>query len=164
MSFKAKDLSYEANEPAFLRRLRAGVTSGDSDRHERPIARPKRLKKDDDEEDAPTYVLEESGESMSKAQYEAMQKSKQRGDDVDGPQSQANAESQEESEDHPDAKNKQESNEIGQYQRKRKAGKVVGHPDEHESLPTGDGEEHPKKAAKKSAKKAKGLKLSFDDD
>ena len=47
----------------------AGDGSG---RHEQPLARNKRLKQDDDDEDAPTYVLDETNQSVTKAEYEAM--------------------------------------------------------------------------------------------
>lgn len=65
----------DRSEPAFLRRLKGEATGGrDSDRHERPVARPRGRAKQpgDDEEDGPTYVLEENGDALSKAEYEAL--------------------------------------------------------------------------------------------
>jgi hypothetical protein len=49
-----------------------GELAGDgSGRHEQPVARNKKLK-NDDEDDAPTYVLEDTNQSLSKAEYEAI--------------------------------------------------------------------------------------------
>ncbi|KAK5009229.1 hypothetical protein LTR28_002048 [Elasticomyces elasticus] len=74
MAFKAKDLHFEKTEPPFLRRLRAEQAGKNlDDRHERATPRPKRLKRDgDSDEDEPTYVVEESNDTLSKAEYEAM--------------------------------------------------------------------------------------------
>ncbi|KAK8157230.1 hypothetical protein IWX90DRAFT_489437 [Phyllosticta citrichinensis] len=76
MAFNAKNLSYDRSEPAFLRRLKGEATAGrDTDRHERPAIRPRgqaRQSANDDADDAPTYVLEESGDALSKAEYEAL--------------------------------------------------------------------------------------------
>lgn len=70
---KSKDLTFNKQEPAFLRRIReANNSGGNGDRHERPIARPQRLRnQDQDEEDLPTYV-DEDGASLSKADYDAL--------------------------------------------------------------------------------------------
>ena len=73
MSSRSKNLEYEANEPAFLRRLRAQNAGGDG-RHERPLARPKKARTDD-EDDAPAYVVQDSNETLSKAEYETLLKS-----------------------------------------------------------------------------------------
>lgn len=90
MSFNAKNLSYgiwvisfptdiradiiiDCEEPAFLRRLRGEIGGQDSSRHERAIARPRKLKKPtDDEDDEPTYVDEENHEVISKSEFEAL--------------------------------------------------------------------------------------------
>ena len=61
----------DSNEPAFLRRLRAKHGGGDSARHERPLARPRKQVKDG-EDDQPTYVVEGSQDTLSKAEYEAL--------------------------------------------------------------------------------------------
>ncbi|EKG20424.1 hypothetical protein MPH_02270 [Macrophomina phaseolina MS6] len=53
--------------------MKGDLSAGrDTDRHERPIARPKRLKRDDEEDDGPTYVVEDSNDTLTKAEYEAM--------------------------------------------------------------------------------------------
>lgn len=60
---KAKDLSYDPTLPTFLQKLHAQNTGrGDADRHERPIARPRKDKNADDDE--PT-VVDENGEIIS---------------------------------------------------------------------------------------------------
>lgn len=90
MSFNAKNLSYgmflhiyqvgvfincslESKEPAFLRRLRSEHAAGDTSRHERPLARPRKLgdagKFDDDD---PTYVDEQNHEVITREAYEAL--------------------------------------------------------------------------------------------
>ena len=63
-------ISLESKEPNFLRKLKSEFGSH-SDRHERPIARP-RKPRDTDEDDGPTYVDEDSHEVVSKTEYEAM--------------------------------------------------------------------------------------------
>ena len=90
MSFNAKNLSYgmfshihqvgvfidwslESKEPAFLRRLRSEHAASDTGRHERPLARPRKLgdagKFDDD---GPTYVDEQNHEVITRDAYEAL--------------------------------------------------------------------------------------------
>lgn len=162
MSFKAKDLAYEANEPSFLRKLRAGVASGDTDRHERPIARPQRLKRDEDEDDGPTYVLEESGESMSKAEYEARQRGEEQGGEDRAAKLGGAEQVKDEGEDV--VKGKGHDVEIGLAQRKRKAGKIIGDGGDDGKAEDEEAKAGARKTAKKSAKKAKAVKLSFDED
>ncbi|KAK3079913.1 hypothetical protein LTS18_003610 [Coniosporium uncinatum] len=160
--FKAKNLTYDHNEPAFLRRMRGAVTGSDSDRHEQPVARPKRLKKDgEDEDDAPTYVVEDSNETLSKTEYEELMKKGKTEDDrpskADGNEGQSSATAPTDGAPTP---SKQNITEIGHIQKKRKAAKVIG-----------DTEEEPenhvrttKAATGKPKKKTKVVKLSFGDD
>ncbi|KAF1983221.1 hypothetical protein K402DRAFT_339027 [Aulographum hederae CBS 113979] len=152
-NFKAKNLSYEANEPAFLRRLRGGLAEGrDTDRHETSIARPKRAKDPDGEDDLPIYVVEESNDTISKAEYEALVAKQESGSKPEGENGTT------EPGDGKDGAGKR----PGQNSRKRKVGKIIG----------GDGEEdedqqEPKKSTtkKKSKKKGKpGVALSFDEE
>ncbi|KAF2817210.1 uncharacterized protein BDZ99DRAFT_374688 [Mytilinidion resinicola] len=150
MSNKLKGLTFEANEPAFLRRLRGEATSGrDASRHERPVARPKRAKGDDDD-DAPTYVLEDGNESLSKAEYEALIAGK----DADQGPGVEDAEKEEAS----TQQSKHQLTVVGAVSKKRKAVKVVQASDGEE-----DADVKPKKAVKKP-KKSKAVKLSFGDD
>ncbi|KAF6231549.1 hypothetical protein HO173_010301 [Letharia columbiana] len=72
MSFNAKNLSYASNEPAFLRKLRGDYGDRDSSRHERPLARPRKQVQEGEDNDQPTYVVEDSQDTLSKAEYEAL--------------------------------------------------------------------------------------------
>jgi len=131
----------------------AGDGSG---RHENPIQRNKRLKQDD-EEDAPTYVLEDTNQSMSKAEYEAMVAGKDSGNDgtteEDGDKTKVNATA-------PQAKDT--IVEVGKVTKKRKVVKVIG-----EEKNENENKEEPrtteKKVIKKAKKKGKPVKLSFGD-
>ncbi|KAL2838820.1 hypothetical protein BJY01DRAFT_219746 [Aspergillus pseudoustus] len=71
MSNSAKNLAYEAKEPAFLQRLR-GQYAGSSGGLERPVSQRPRRPRDDTDDDGPTYVDAESHEVVSKEDYEAM--------------------------------------------------------------------------------------------
>ena len=68
MAFNSKNLHYEKNEPAFLRKLRGEYGS---DRQSFQAARPKRDRLANDDDDAPAMVDEE-GATVSKEEYEAM--------------------------------------------------------------------------------------------
>lgn len=179
MSFKAKDLSYDhENEPAFLRRLRA-QNSGFDDRHERATPRPKRIRTDD-EDDAPTYVDENGSETLTKSEYEALVAGDKRdtgkdaddkaakdaelvrgetqGDDPELKASGALPDSG------PDDERKQRVAEAGVGSKKRKVAKVVGENDHGEADIGKDANENKDVAPKKKAKKkAKPIKLSFDE-
>ncbi|MCJ1389424.1 hypothetical protein MMC18_002281 [Xylographa bjoerkii] len=72
MAFNAKNLTYESKEPAFLRKLKNEYGDRNSDRHERPLARPRKQKDGEDDDDEPTYVDVESNDTLTKAQYEAI--------------------------------------------------------------------------------------------
>ena len=171
MSFKAKDLSYgkptsfaatcteadlpkDDTQPAFLRRLRGQMAGDGSGRHENPIQRTKRLKQDD-EDDAPTYVLEDTNQSMSKAEYEAM---------VSGKDSDKGDTAAEEG----DATKvtttvsqaKDTIAEVGKSTKKRKVAKVIGDEKDEDAQ---DSKSTEKKGVKKAKKKAKPVKLSFGD-
>lgn len=94
MSFNAKNLTYgpstctksiyqilidipESNEPSFLRKLKSEYGGNNSGRHERPLARPRKHRgADEDEDDAPTYVDEESHDTFTKTEYEALMNTK----------------------------------------------------------------------------------------
>lgn len=67
------DIATDSNQPTFIRRLRGEIGGQDSSRHERAIARPRKLKNsNDDEDDEPTYVNEENREVISKSEFEAL--------------------------------------------------------------------------------------------
>ncbi|KAK5167515.1 uncharacterized protein LTR77_007214 [Saxophila tyrrhenica] len=169
---KSKDLSYESTLPPFLQRLhdqKAG--RGDQDRHEQQIARPKRAKTHDDEDD-PT-VVDESGETVSMAELKKME-SRGEGADGDGI---VTGELKDDGEllasgALPDEDARQKADQKvtdGAATKKRKVAKVVGDDDEgqvEDGAKKKDGEQGEpatKKPAKK-AKKSKPIKLAFNDD
>jgi hypothetical protein len=66
---KAKDLSYDSTLPPFLQKLHAkNAGRGDTDRHERQLARPQKPR-EVDPEDGPT-VVDEHGDVLSKDDVE----------------------------------------------------------------------------------------------
>lgn len=171
-TIKSKDLSFNKQEPAFLRRIRES-NSGHNDRHERPVARPQRPRDPNaDEEDAPIYV-DEGGDTLSKAEYDAMVKQTE-----DGTNDATTAATK------PDET--VGGSVVGELQgteplasgairggkavlvdagvsKKRKVAKIVG--GEDEGVKEGEGEvERRKPVVKKVKKKGKPIKLSFDDD
>ncbi|KAL8929114.1 MAG: hypothetical protein Q9172_000657 [Xanthocarpia lactea] len=173
MPFNAKNLTYESNDPSFLRKLR-GEFGTDSARHQRPQARPRKLRNaDDEDDDQPLYVHDQDpSETLSKAEYDALLK-------APSPEQQTVTEAQPD----PDA---QASNELealpqanleGQAQQelateertagiggssKKRSAKVVGgdaSSDEVHKRKTGS-----QISKKQGPKKGKKMKLSFEDD
>ncbi|KAK5715213.1 hypothetical protein LTR17_016894 [Elasticomyces elasticus] len=158
---KIKALSYDQSLPPFLQRLhdqKAG--RGDTDRHERPLARNMGKKGGGDEDDGPT-VVDESGETVSREEYAELEKKDGDGDaggnvkgqDVDDAETKmAGALPPPPEEERIDG-----SMTVGVMTKKRKMAKVVA--DE------ADGNEDEKKtpAKPKGKKKAKAIKLAFDD-
>jgi hypothetical protein len=154
MAFNSKNLQYEKNEPAFLRKLRG---EHGSDRNNFQAARPKRNRLANDDDDGPTMVDEE-GASVSKEDYEAMFDGKGSAaksneaviEDAKGEESAKDGEKTQE----PPAE-KQKVVEVGAA-RKRKQVKVIG-----EEIGGDDGADLKKgKTTKKPKKK---VKLSFDE-
>lgn len=165
---KSKDLSYDSSLPPFLQRLRAQNTGygedGDPDRHQVPLARPKKAKNPDDD-DGPTFV-DESGELVSKADYERQLKGdasgEETGDNVTG-ELKGDGKPEAMGALPPDSKHRVEQKLTdGTAVKKRKVAKVVGDEDEDDTFkPEKD---TAPKAAKKAKKKTKPIKLAFDDD
>ncbi|KAF1849367.1 uncharacterized protein K460DRAFT_281341 [Cucurbitaria berberidis CBS 394.84] len=161
MSFKAKDLHFDNSQPAFLQRLRGQLAGGDSARHEQPILRNKRMKQDDDEDDAPTYVLEETNQSLTKEEYDALVSGK---DNEEGEKSTGDGALKERVVE-GDEKPKDKIVEVGVNAKKRKAAKIIS--DENEQSKEEDGKAVKKadgKVMKKTKKKAKAVKLTFGDE
>lgn len=182
MAFNAKNLHYDKQEPAFLRRLK-GQIGGDDGRHNVQIARPKRDRLKTADEDDDPVIVDEQGETVGKEEYERRLK----GEDADAT---AMADS-EASTKGPDAQTAQDAGqadrqkvtEIGDSKaKKRKVGKIVGGDEEDEvSRPLGakrpDAEKEEKGGAPSTSnakvkgqdapvtkkKKAKKIKLSFDE-
>lgn len=160
--------SIEAKEPAFLQKLRGqyGTTSG---RLERPAARPRKLKdgNDNDDDDEPVYVDEESNEVISKAEYQALVGSsvtQKEGEASLDDQSTAGGEDKTRIQKEPTAAKQSNLTEVG-GQRKRKQVKVMGEdqPEVEKTKPENE-EAQPKPAASRKPKKAKKIKLSFDEE
>ena len=185
MTFNSKNLSYganifelqrdnsnngtESNEPAFLRKLRSEYQGGDSARHERPLARPRKQIKDGDEDDDPTFVVEGSEDTLSKAEYEALMgvvsDEKHDGNEaVFDPQPGSKDEKPREYSTEilvNSTPAKQINTSIG-ASNKRRFAKIVG--DEDEGAAERREEDSARIAKKPKAKKAKKVKLSFAED
>ena len=184
---KSKDLSYDSTLPPFLQRLRAQNSgNGDSDRHEREIARPKG-KKDPNDDDGPT-VVDEAGETLSKEDVEKQLSKEERsersvGGNVTGKLENAGEVVANSGALPDDAETKKGDNVTdGVATKKRKVGKVVGGDEEDDaskaksgSMSSGNekvGADHKKgreekggeKASTKVKKKAKQIKLAFNND
>lgn len=189
MSFNAKNLSYgriylsgisasillteiaEAKEPSFLRKLRE-ENGGGSLRHERPLARPKKQRAGDDDDDEPTYVDEESQDTISRAEYESLighQTSSDKehvnpelkGMELKQP-SIAGEEAEEEKNNAKPVRPKQQIAAIG-VQKRRKAVKVIGD-DTQDHMETGNKAVSTESRAHQKPNKRKKVKLSFDED
>ena len=179
MSFNAKNLTYgmffhihqvgvfvdcslDSKEPAFLQKLRSEHAVGDNGRHERPLARPRKLRdagKVDD--DGPTYVDEQNHEVITREAYEALVSkagtvSPESGKLVESELSEtatAGDFTKEES-------NSKETIAIIGGSTKRRLAKVVGDDEETKEAPQGSEKDT---RTTKRGKKGKKIKLSFDD-
>ena len=162
---KSKDLQYDNSLPPFLQKLHAqNAATGDGDRHERPAPRPKKANAHD-EDDEPT-VVDEAGETVSKAELEKMTSTasgegenlKTVGEESAEPKGSGAIQ---------DAVQRSDQKVTeGTATKKRKVAKVVGDENEVEvNDKDGESEElSAKKVAKKAKKKAKPIRLAFDDD
>lgn len=162
----------EAKEPAFLRKLRGEHGGGEPARHERPIARPKKPTREGEEDDQPTYVMEDSQDTLSQVEYEALVKQSGRGQEggTDLPSSTTEesrykiAGSIDETDPNQGPPVKQCVAAIG-GSTKRKLAKVVG--DENDGVTKSEQEgflQQPKQPKQMKTKKAKKAKLSFNED
>lgn len=119
------------------------------------------MKKDDDEDDAPTYVMEETNQSLSKEEYDALVSGK------DGKEEEETATDEvgEKKDNDSKSQSKDKIAEVGANAKKRKAAKIISE-DQGESK--GEEETAVKKPdakpAKKPKKKAKAVKLTFGED
>ena len=161
---KSKDLNYDKSLPPFLQRLhdqKAG--RGDTDRHEQQVARARRAK-DPNDDDGPT-VVDESGETVSKEEFEKLNQVVSEGvHDTDSIREvHESAGEPKMSGALPENATQRTDSKVtaGTAQKKRKAVKAIGAQDDVE-----DGDEAPadKKVIKKAKKKAKPVKLAFDEE
>jgi hypothetical protein len=119
------------------------------------------MKKDDDEDDAPTYVVEETNQSLSKEEYDALVSGK------DGKDEDESTVDEAEKKKVSDAKSQSKDKiaEVGANAKKRKAAKIISDDqDESKKGAEKDVKEPDVKPAKKSKKKAKAVKLTFGED
>ncbi|KAI9749417.1 MAG: hypothetical protein M4579_006883 [Chaenotheca gracillima] len=170
MSFNAKNLSYELEQPSFLRKLRGQYDRGESERHERPNPRPQK-NRDGVEDDEPTYVDEDSNETVSKAEYEALvtestdptttaekPKGGTGGDTAEADSSSLPPEAPTQS------RSREQLADIG-ARSKRKAVKAVGQDNDEGGSAHREKSRSPSVSKSNKNKKArKKVKLSFDDD
>lgn len=169
IKIKAKDLTYESTLPPFLQRLHAqNAGRGDQDRHERPIARPTRAKAHD-EDDEPT-VVDEAGETVSKGELENMSSAQDgdaRGEDENvNTVGEKYAKPKASGATQDEVQRSDQKITDGTATKKRKVAKVVGEDDEAETSINANGKDEAvtKQVIKKAKKKAKPIKLAFDED
>jgi hypothetical protein len=162
-----KNLQYDSTLPPFLARLQQNNSNSDG-RHEYIVSRPKKARNPEDEaEDEPVYFNEETGETLTKSQWEEREGDSKTKDSRGIEEDEAGL--REAAKVEGENKDKERLAAIG-GSKKRKVGKVIGTEDEGEEKPARLSGE--KKAVKldgkkiekgKPTKKAKKVKLSFDD-
>lgn len=166
MSFRAKDLQFERQEPAFLRRFKAGITDAtdDPDRQINPLPLPKKPKRlENDEDDEPTYVVEDSNETLTKGEYEKLVKKSKEEPNRES----ASQPEQQDDKDTPAGSDptrpKRQAVQAGVIPKKRKVVKIIGDAETSESerpTPVSTIKKLPTTKPKKKAK----VKLSFDEE
>jgi hypothetical protein len=158
-----KNLHYNTALPPFLARMQAGQAERGG-RHEFDVARPRKQRDAGaDAEDEPVYFDEETGESLTKGEWEEKERKKEEGENEE-------EKGDEKEVDKGERTRKENMAVIGGPIKKRKMGKVVGgEEDEGEDevvkekkSEKDDKTRKPEKS--KSAKKGKKIKLSFGDD
>ena len=187
----SKGLEYEASEPAFLRKLREQHGGGDG-RHERPVPRPRKARTAaDEDDDAPAYVMEDSNDSLSKEDYTKLLASEGKpisGVSADTAQVDDNEGDNDESigisgrlagsaptasgaivEDRNNVSQTepraQRIAEAGRSSKKRKVAKAVGSDEADDKVKQNGATECAQSIPnKKAKKKAKPIKLAFNDD
>ena len=159
----------ESNEPAFLRKLRNEYGGSDSARHDRPLARPRKHVKDGEEDDQPTFVVEGSQDTISKAEYEALMGvandekldgNEAVSDPLPGSKDEKPRKCSTEIPDNPTPA-KPKSSSIG-ASNKRRFAKIVG--DEDEGTAESRDGNSAQTTQKPKAKKGKKVKLSFAEE
>jgi hypothetical protein len=159
MAFNSKNLQYDKNEPAFLRKLRGEYGN---DRQTYQAARPKRNRQANDEDDGPTMV-DEAGASVSKEDYEAMINGKNdesESKEVKPETIQADKPKDDEASQETPIE-KQKVVDVGAG-KKRKQVKVIGEQNEGSDA-TEEMKEEPAKKSRPTKKPKKKVKLSFDE-
>ncbi|KAL8694473.1 MAG: hypothetical protein Q9218_000886 [Villophora microphyllina] len=170
MAFNPKGLTYDSNEPAFLRKLRGEFGGSDTARSQRQQPRPRQTNVD--EEDEPVYVHDENPHTpISRADYEALMKVPNT-DQPSPKEAQAGgtrAANNADTETTVDAASdvmgevhsRQENATIGGISKKRTAKKIEEDASADEAHPAIT---RPRAMKKQGSKKGKKPKLSFQDD
>lgn len=160
----------DANEPSFLRKLRSEYGGSDSIRHERPLARPRKQIKDGEDDDHPTYVVEDTQDTMSKEAYDELLGSTKK---VDETAEKGLAPPKQSDENHEQTVNspilssqdpvpaKEHTAAIG-GSNKRRLAKIVGGESETQISSTTEGPSNVQRKSK--LKRSKKVKLSFDEE
>ena len=116
--------------------------------------------KKDDEDDAPTYVMEDTKESLTKEEYEALISGKEPKD-----KDELKAEDGSKEEKTVEATNQKDKiAEVGAGSKKRKAAKVVSEDQDEPQDEQRRSSKADAQAPKKPKKKAKAIKLTFGDE
>lgn len=116
--------------------------------------------KQDDEDDAPTYVLEDTNQSMTKEEYEAFVAKKDSKEDGKSEQEDTTKESTKDD----IVKSKDKITEVGSNAKKRKAAKIISDEQEDDKAQSKSTLKPDTKTVKKPKKKAKAVKLTFGDE
>lgn len=114
--------------------------------------------KQDDEDDAPTYVMEDTNQSLTKEEYDALISGKNSAESEEKEKPNFNKDEKEITK-KVDSKSKENIAEVGMKTKKRKAAKVISE-EPQEDDPNKDNS----KPVKKPKKKSKTVKLAFDDE
>ncbi|EME48013.1 hypothetical protein DOTSEDRAFT_147130, partial [Dothistroma septosporum NZE10] len=171
---KSKDLSYDSSLPPFLQRLHdRNAGRGNAHRHETAITRPKKAK-DPNEDDGPTIVGDD-GETLSKAEVEKFTAETASKDDIPGvtgdidpdaePKVSSALPAEEQSMSTAATSVHRTDRKVtdGTAQKKRKLGKAIGD-GEGAAEESKVNEASTTKVTKKVKRKAKPVRLPFDDD
>jgi Domain of unknown function (DUF4604) len=170
MAFNAKNLHYEKQEPAFLRRLRSENTS---DRQQVSTARPRNPRLENGDDDEPT-IVDEQGETLTQNQYQQLIHGKSEDASVTKDISTiTEADPESKTQESGPSRTDEMGNEretrrltISSVMKKRKQVKAIvaeseaGHLTVEGDLSKAQGDEEP---GTKGRKKKKKVKLSFDD-
>jgi hypothetical protein len=126
--------------------------------------RPRKPKNPDDEEDAPVYIDAESGDTVSKAEMETFMKGEDAKDpgDIDS-QPQLKGEAKTTEDENKTSLSKETIAAIGAGNRKRNVKAIGVEENTKESHTSGD-EQNKQRKKKPTGKKAKKVKLSFDEE
>ena len=171
MAFNTKNLHYEKQEPAFLRRLRAGNTD---DRTTVSVARPRNSRLETGDDDGPT-IVDERGENVTLEEYEDRLKDKpenERQDEADCseatplPALKEQNKGSDRTDDSKRSGQQQAHLHITTGPKKRKRPKAIENDADADAEPPVEAANKPSPSTKNSVSKAKNkrqkVKLSFD--